>query len=150
MALKAASRELVKACGGVTRAAQFTRVAESNLSRACSDHENQYLPMDVVADLESECGKPIVTQALAALSHMSVTERPRSVRVSDHIRCIGDVSREFSEWVAAQSSAAADGVVDPKESELVLKELDDVMRALSEVAEMHRGNLKSPQLREVS
>jgi hypothetical protein len=150
LALKAASRDLIEACGGVTRAAQCTRIAASQLSRACSDHESQFLPVDVVADLEAECGQAIVTGALAALQHLSVTSRPRSVRTSDHVRCIGEVSREFADFVQVQSSAAADGVVDRKESAAALKEIDDLMRVLSDVAELHRANLKSPDLREVS
>jgi len=150
LALKAATRALIDACGGVTRAAQFTRVAASQLSRACSDHEAQFLPMDVVADLEAECGRPIVTEALAALSHLSITSRPRSVRTSDHVRCIGEVSREFADFIQVQSNAAADGVVDRKESAAALDAIEDVMRALAEAANLHRENLRSPDLREVS
>lgn len=150
LALKSATRALIKACGGVTRAALVTRVAESQLSRASSDHETQFLPIDVVADLEEECGQAIVTGALAALQHLSVTSRPRSVRVSDHVRCIGEVSREFAEFVQVQSNAAADGVVDRKESAAALDAIEHVMRALAEAADLHRTNLKSPDLREVS
>lgn len=150
LALKDATRDLIKACGGVTRAALVTRVAESQLSRASSDHETQFLPIDVVADLEEECGQAIVTGALAALQHLSVTTRPRSVRVSDHVRCVGEVAREFADFVQVQTSAAADGVVDGRESAAVLSAIDDLMRVLSEAAELHRENLKSPDLREVS
>lgn len=149
-ALKAATRDLVAACGGSTRAAEITRLDQGSISRSGNLHERQYLPIDVVADLEAECGDPIVSRFLVGLcNHDAVPRGGPSPRPADHIRALGELSREVADVMQAQSVAAADGVIDAQESEEILKELDDVYQVISAMRAAHRRNAASASLREV-
>ncbi len=64
------ARELIAACGGLDEAAGACRLKKSRLSECCQaqapepDGPNAYLPIDVVAELEAYCGRPIYSQAL--------------------------------------------------------------------------------------
>lgn len=64
--LKAFFRDLVTACGGPKRAAEIVRAQPSHISEAMAIHNADRWPrLDHIALLESDCGQPIVTAALA-------------------------------------------------------------------------------------
>lgn len=149
MAIKAATRDLMAECGGVTRCAQVTRSDAGNLSRYGNPQEGQFMPLDVAADLEAECGDPIVTRCLASLSHVGLVDRPRPVRPADHVRAIGDIAREVADVISAQSSAAADGVIDESEAAEVVKEALEAIAALEGLIALHRSAHVGAKLREV-
>lgn len=72
-ALKAATHRLVEMCGGPASAAQgVSRVAsKGTLSRYGStapEHAETFAPIDVIADLEADCGDPVVGRALAGIA----------------------------------------------------------------------------------
>ena len=67
LALKAAVRRALTAAGGGASFQHATRVREAALSKAASPHEDAFLALDVVADLDLDVGDPIVTAELAAL-----------------------------------------------------------------------------------
>lgn len=67
--LKAATRLLVEANGGVDGAAAQSRVGRSQMARYFSAEAPDLMPVDVVADLENACGVAYVTAGLAHLSH---------------------------------------------------------------------------------
>ncbi|MDB5597408.1 MAG: hypothetical protein JWM36_4369 [Hyphomicrobiales bacterium] len=66
--LKAAFRDLVEASGGVNRAARVTRVNAPRISSCGSAQKPDFAALDVIADLEAECGQPIVSAMLADLA----------------------------------------------------------------------------------
>jgi hypothetical protein len=104
--LKTASADLVEASGRGQRAAAKTRVGQQHLSKCCSDapeFEEVFLPLDVVADLEAACGKPIITAALADLSGHVLVKAPEILRngsklgrlTAEALKEIGDVFSEL-------------------------------------------------------
>jgi hypothetical protein len=69
LAIKAAFRDLVHACGGPKMAAAKTRGCQSRISEAMAAHEIERFPaIDQIADMEAECGIPIVTRHLADMA----------------------------------------------------------------------------------
>lgn len=75
-ALKLASKHLVKACGGVESAALITRVGHSELARYYDPAEKLFMPVDIAADLETDCGNPLLSRALANLSGYELVAPP--------------------------------------------------------------------------
>ncbi len=60
----ALARALCKACGGFEEAATACRLGKTALSNAATVHKNYFLPIDVIADLEIYCGRPIYSRGL--------------------------------------------------------------------------------------
>lgn len=143
MGLKAAFRELVEKVGGVQRAGTLTRVDKSRISLYQSVDHEQYPPIDVVADLEAECGDYPVTRFLASLAHMDLIGRPRGRPVDSLVKGIRAVSREAADAVSAMAQAAGDGDFSVEEAEEVLAEIEDLFRAASPVAAHARKVLEA-------
>ena len=86
--LRAATRRLVHEAGGPASAEHVTRVNDSQLSeyQVADPNPNrrpQFMPIDVVLDLERDTGVPHVTRELARLSGFDLvpaTERPAAGR----------------------------------------------------------------------
>jgi hypothetical protein len=67
--LKQASQNLIAKLGGVRHAAELTQTTASRISEACSEHhENRWLSLVQVADLEAVAGEAIVTRCLAEIA----------------------------------------------------------------------------------
>lgn len=114
---KAATRQLVRLAGGVAQAATFTRVDPARLSRYGSPHDPQFVPIDVVADLEAEAGDPIVTRALADLSGCLLVAKPKADAARGMAATLGRTAKETGEALAALGSALADdGVITAAEA----------------------------------
>jgi hypothetical protein len=147
LGIKAAFRELVAACGGVHRAASITRGCQSRISEAMSpQHLDRFPAIDQIADLESECGVPVVTRALAAMSGSDLA--PVEATPGSRHRLHADLAaviREVSEVSAATVSALADGSMDEVERAAVLREIRQAVTALHALG----ADLK-PSLREVA
>lgn len=56
---------LIEANGGLEKAADNCRLKTSQLQRFKDPKSRQYMPADVIADLEDACGKRIYSSALA-------------------------------------------------------------------------------------
>lgn len=85
-ALKLASKRLVKACGGLESAALITRVGHSELARYYDPAEKLYLPIDIAADLETDCGNPLVTAVLAKLAGHEMTPMVEQITDTEALR----------------------------------------------------------------
>lgn len=77
--LKQASKRLVKACGGLESTALITRVGHSELARYYDPSEKLFMPIDIVADLETDCKNPLITRALAQLMGYELVTPPAEV-----------------------------------------------------------------------
>lgn len=137
--LKMAFRELVSMVGGVQRAAHVTRVDKARISLYCNPNSTQFAPMDVVADLEAECGDYVVTRFLAGLAHLELMQRPRGRAIDCVASGIKALSRDAADAVSAMAQAAVDGEISPEEADEIIRETQDLMRSASEVeAHMRR------------
>ncbi len=67
--IKAATRDLVSACGGVERAASIVDMSKSEVSRwQSAGSMSSVIPVDAILALEAECGIAPVTAAMAAIN----------------------------------------------------------------------------------
>lgn len=139
LALKAETRRLIKACGGVESAASVTRVDFQTLSRYSRPQEQQFIPVDVIADLEQDCGEPVVTRALADLAGYDLVKRESAAEP-------GEAERAFQALVSAEGEvtcegirALLDGAIDPGEAAAMLpKAKADLLATLNLVQALQR------------
>lgn len=129
--LKTATRGLIKAIGTETDAATVTRVAQQHLSRyvsTASDNAEMFAPVDIVADLEAECGQPIVTRKLAEFSGHELVPLPEILRDGNGLDQVsGAAVKETGEFLAALGTALADGKLGEKEMAAVSSEGREVI-----------------------
>jgi hypothetical protein len=130
--LKAHFRDLVTACGGTKRAAEIAGMQASHLSEAMAAHNLERWPrIDHVALLESECGAPIVTKALADAAGFDIVRRDAQaphLKPLDHLRSIMKESAEVHQGLA---DALADARIDPRERRALLLEVDQALAGLN-------------------
>ncbi|WP_304273198.1 hypothetical protein [Caulobacter segnis] len=60
------ARLLIEANGGLEKSADNCRLDKSQLQRFCDTRYRQWMPADVIDDLEAACGRKIYSLALAA------------------------------------------------------------------------------------
>jgi len=73
--VKAATRDLVSACGGVERAAAIVDMSKSEVSRwQSASSMSSIIPVDAILALEAECGLALVTAAMAAINGRSLAD----------------------------------------------------------------------------
>lgn len=132
--IKAATRKLVKLAGGLDAAADQCRVKKSQLDRYGSPHEPEhFIAADVIADLESDVGQPIVTTALAEAQGYTLraTDGLAAGGAVDPLRMGAELTRELGEFQVAALDAGAH--VDARELDQLIKEAEDLKIAASKV-----------------
>lgn len=72
--IKAAQRDLIRLAGGIDRASEISSVSPSHIGRMNNPRDTDLMPISVVYALESECGLPLVTSAMAELSGRRLTD----------------------------------------------------------------------------
>lgn len=135
-AMKGNFRRLIKRVGGLENAADITRVCKSTLSRGGSteDQNMEIFPtIDVVADLESEAGSPIVTGPLAEMS--DGYRVPNHAQPEDITMCHLNLVKELGEVSEAISKALEDGEWSDAELRSAQKEIQDVLRLAEQMNE---------------
>lgn len=93
------ARLLIRACGGLEEAAGACRVGKTSLSNYQNPHLGDFIPADVMADLEEHCGEPIYSRALfearPEVAQARDTERDRLANVhaeaERQLRDVGDL-----------------------------------------------------------
>lgn len=110
--LKQATRHLVKACGGLEAAAAVTRVGHSELSRYYDPREKLLIPADIIADLERDCGRPILTQTLANLIGFELVQLPHTAGNRDDCHHWSALLALLGEETAALLQNLAKGLAD--------------------------------------
>lgn len=112
-AIKAATRKLVSHAGGPVAASAVTRGGHQNIGRygsAQADDAERFMPADVIADLESECGQPVLTRALAKLAGHLLVPEPRVVRSGTALGLItAKALKETSDVFVALGDGLGDG-----------------------------------------
>jgi hypothetical protein len=128
LALKAASRDLIAACGGLERSARVTGLSTSTLSRCQSVEHADLLSLSAVLALETECGHFAVTAALAASHGQSLSERQPVAGGAGMVPAHAATLRASADLMDEVARALTDGRVAPVEAVLI----DDDCRALAE------------------
>lgn len=74
--IKTATKRLIKEHGTADSAAMDTRVSESQVVKYQNPHQPDFMPADVIADLEHVAGAPHLTRLLAELSGYALVKLP--------------------------------------------------------------------------
>ena len=129
-ALKAATRRLLDAAGGLVSASMACRASKTSLGRFGSINDEQFIPADVIADLEADIGEPVVTRELARLAgHKLVPAQSSDPAPIDPARVAARIVCELGEFAAAVEAMDADRRRTPHELEACFAALDDVVQA---------------------
>lgn len=72
--IKAAQRDLIRLVGGIERASEISSISKSHIGRMNNATDPELMPLHAVYALESECGVPVVTSAMAELSGRRLTD----------------------------------------------------------------------------
>jgi hypothetical protein len=132
--LKTATRALIKVIGTETDAAGVTRVAQPQLSKYVStspDNAEFFVPIDIIADLEAECGQPVVTRKLAELSGHELVPLPEILRDGNGLDQVsGAAVKAAGEFLAVLGSALADGKLGETEMAAVSSEGREVIAVI--------------------
>jgi hypothetical protein len=129
-ALKAASHTLVDKAGGVAKAAQLTATSHSRLSEAASPwHDNRWLSLIHIADLECAAGEPVITRALAQLSGFVLVPAGRQIPQDFH-QHLAHIIIETSDVESLLATALKDGVVSRAEAQRGVQETQQAIDRL--------------------
>jgi hypothetical protein len=135
--LKKHTEALVKDVG-IETACTLTGKSKATLGRYYSDageHDDRFMPIDVVAALEAAARFPHVTSALADLRGITMsydTERRNAVStdVNDDVVAL---SQRFAQLMAEYASAIGDGVISVNEAKRLLRETLAIQQVLLEM-----------------
>ncbi len=130
-ALKAATRQLINHAGGPVAAASVTRGGHQNIGRygsAQPDDGERFMPADVIADLESECGQPVLSRALAKLSGHLLVPEPSVVHSGT---ALGSVTaralKETSDVFVALGEGLGDGRLSAADAARIEAEIEEAI-----------------------
>jgi len=125
----------------------ITRVGKSQLSNYQSlNHPNEFMPIDIVADLETESGQTTVSQALSAFNNAYLV--PCSIKDTKPVFAehLAEIGREFGDVMGAAGEALSDGRIDARERDILLAEINQSIHALASARAFLEGiDLTSPQ-----
>lgn len=125
--IKAATRDLVKACGGVVRSGDVASASKSEVSRWQSPVDNDVITVPAILALEADCGVPYITRTLAELNGARI-EGEAPVCLAQVMTRHADVMQAFSGFVGASSEAFGDLHLTPAEAERLERALSEVRR----------------------
>ena len=125
--LKTATKAAIAACGGGEAAGSVCRLGPSHLSEAASvHHDDRYLPLDVVAQMEAVGEATPITAALARLSGCVLV--PVEARGGGNLaELLAALGREVGDVFAASARALADGEVTAEERAELARELGEMI-----------------------
>lgn len=130
--LKTAVRALLHAAGGETKAAELCRVSKSTLSEYGNPrYTDRHIPVDVALALERATGETPVTGHMAVEHNAILLRLPEDTGAEeawiDLLTRIGkeagDVFHRTGEYLAD------DGIIDEREAQVLLRELDELLAA---------------------
>ena len=132
--LKKHSEALVKDVG-VEAACALTGRSKATLGRYYSDqdeHDDRFMPIDVVAQLEAASRFPHVTVALAELRGITLSYDPerRNAPSSGVNHDVVALAQRFAMLMGEDNSAIVDGVITVNEAKRMLRETLEIQKVL--------------------
>ena len=97
--LKLISESLCMRLGDYSKASRWTRVGKQTINRYCSttgDNVDNYMPLDVIADLEKAAGFPVIGQYLVGLQGFSIFRNPEGDCGHRDLKQLGKMMNELS------------------------------------------------------
>lgn len=115
--LKAAQRDLIKACGGIERCSQITSISRSQVGRWNNALYKDLIPTNVICVLEAECGIAYITSALASLNGRRLEDVDvLNDKNPDIMTTFADAVRHTGDLMKTGIEALADGKITPAEA----------------------------------
>jgi len=99
------ARLLIEANEGLERSADNCRLDKSQLQRFTDPRHRQFMPADVIVDLEAACGRPIYSSAM-------VQARPGADQVDDMMIEACELTEDVAVLQRAVRKAGEDGRID--------------------------------------
>ena len=132
--LKKHTEALVKDVG-VEAACALTGKYKATLGRYYSDqdeHNDRFMPIDVVAQLESAARAPHVTMALAELRGITLSYDPekRNAQSKGVNQDVVALAQRFAMLMGEYNSAIVDGVITVNEAKRMLRETLEIQKVL--------------------
>lgn len=109
--MKLITEALCMKIGDYSKAARWTRVSKQTIGRYCStigDNVCQYMPLDIVADLEKAVGFPLIAEYLANLQGFSLYKNPDILYATKDLQALGRMMGDMSKVFAGVSESYAD------------------------------------------
>lgn len=131
-AIKAATRRLVKLCGGQEACALLGTHAKNRhqyFSEAGSvAHPDTFLRLDVLAALEADCGEPVVSSLLAEATGHRMVPLPAIEAQRDALwRISAEAMKETADVFTRLGGFLADGVLTSAEGAHLTREIDEAI-----------------------
>ena len=135
--LKKHTEALVKDVG-IEAACKLTGKSKATLGRYYSDqdeHDDRFMPIDVVADLEAAARFPHVTAALADLRGITMSYDPekRNAPTSGVNQDVVALAQRFAMLMGEYNQAIGDGVISVNEAKKMLRETLAIQQVLLEM-----------------
>lgn len=135
--LKKHSEALVKEVG-IEAACELTGKSKATIGRYYSDadeHDDRFMPIDVVARLESAARFPHVTSALADLRGITLSYDPekRNAASSGVNQDVVALAQRFAMLMAEYNTAISDGRISVNEAKRLLRETLAIQQVLLEM-----------------
>nr|WP_319513711.1 phage regulatory CII family protein [uncultured Cohaesibacter sp.] len=124
-------REATKKAGGVECAAGVTRVSTAQMARYGQPQGVDWMPVDVVADVEKDIGEPVVSRALAQALGYELVKLPEGHWEGDINQQLAAMLKEMGDVVQKMGQALADdGCISKDEARQLRlrKELGDLLQ----------------------
>ena len=122
LAIKAATRDLVAVCGGPKRCEGITRGTSSRFSEYGAPQIDACIRADQIADLEAECGQPIVTRVLADMAGFDLMPRHAADKPETMHRMLADLIAVAGSMESDMAAALADGRITVSEAKRISEE----------------------------
>lgn len=129
--IKAATKDLQRAVGGVEAAAEISGKSKSQHGRFQSPHDPDFATIADVIAMErvahGTAGHPQVTRLLCAQAGGLFVPLPEAIDEGDGLSLLAcELAAEVGDVARAVSDSLRDRVVEPGEARHVLRELDDM------------------------
>lgn len=130
--LKAATRDLVKVCGGVVRAGEVAGYSKTEVGRWQSATDVDIIPIPAALALEADSGRAFVTAVMAELNERRLSEPGASARETANLaRTHAEVAHAVGEASIQLAIAQEDGVITPSEAETIDRAYSEIERRVS-------------------
>lgn len=138
-ALKAATRRLIEAAGGLEAAEHVCRIHRSQLSNCQNNNADQFLPVDALVELTSDTGNRCLMQEIKRMLK-GVGIDPEHTPEAMH-RDMRIAHREGAESINVTMEALDDDRLEIGELRRIEKEADDAAQAFMRVRDRARRQL---------
>jgi hypothetical protein len=130
--IKAATRDVIEACGGLKRSAAIAKVSDSQLSRCSTASGGDVISIMAALALEADCGLHLITAAMASVHGRTLSDPEAAGEPAASVISRGaELVTAAAAAMAAAGDAARDGRITPAEYEAIDREFANVERQVA-------------------